>query len=504
MEKTKKVSTIKQKRAAIYVRCSSEEAKKSAKFGDNKAGEKGYSPETQEKGVRNFINNNNYQLVENCIYHDIGCSGGTEKRPGLQQLLKDAKEKKFDIVVVYRQDRFFRDLRFLLNILKELNDLGVGVKSTTEEFADYSTPSGRAALQMFGTMAEWQRNITAESRNIGMLRAMKDGKWLGGTPSYGFKFNRETQKLEIDKEEADIVKMLYSWLVGERMSMYKVQDKINGMKIPTKYDRMGWSHKKKTGSKCWWNRETVKRILTNEIYTGVHCYRKYKHPARTKKKSDLRPKEDWISIEVPIIISKDLFKRTQNQLRKNKQMSPRKTKKIYAFQHKIICGLDNYKYSCESNGKGVKYYFCNGTRKALSPTKCISSAVSESRILMPVWNKLKQLLSNPEEIMKKLKEYRNQGSRSKDLCQQLEIIEKSLISCSRKKERYAELYTEDSIDKDFYDKKVNKCNKEVENFLEEKDKISQLLIDEEEKLKRIKSIKKLYGQMKDELENATY
>jgi len=506
MSKNKEVSALKQKRVAIYVRCSSEEAKKSAKFGDNKSGEKGYSPETQEKAVRKFIENNNYQLVEDCIYHDIGYSGGTEKRPELQQLLKDAKGKRFDMVIVYRQDRFFRNLRKLLNFLDELSEVGIGVKSVTEEFADYSTPTGRAALQVFGTMAEWQRNITAESRNAGMLRAMKDGKWLGGTPSYGFKFNRGTQKLEIDKEEVVVVRMLYSWLVDERLSMYKIQDKINKMGIPTKYDRMGWSHKKKTGSKCWWNRETVKRILTNEIYIGVHYYRKYKNPARIKKKSNLRPREEWIKVEVPVLISRELFEKAQQQLRKNKELSPRKTKKIYAFQHKIVCGLDNYKYQCESNGKGVKYYFCTGIRKALHPDtkRCFAPAVSESRILPPIWDTLKQLLSKPEAVMKNLDEYRNQENRGATFRQQLDAVEKNLMAYRRKKERYAELYAEASINRDFYNKKIDKCNKEEEKLLEDKDRLSQLLISEEEKLKRMKSVKELYRRIKDELEGATY
>jgi len=506
MQKDQKISSLKQKRAAVYVRCSSEESKKSAKFGDNKSGEKGYSPETQEKESRKFINNNNYQIVEDCIYHDIGYSGGTEKRPRLQQLLKDAKDGKFDVVIVYRQDRFFRNLRKLLNFLEELSKFGVGVKSVTEEFADYSTPAGRAALQMFGTMAEWQRNITAESRNAGMIRAMESGKWLGGTPCYGYKFNRETQKLEVDEEEVTVVEMIYGWLVDEKMSIYKIQDRINKMGLPTKLDRMGLSHRKRTGSKCWWNRETIKRILTKEIYTGVHYYRKYKHPARNTKKNDLRPKEDWIKIGTPVIISNELFKKAQRQLKKNRELSPRKTKRIYALQHKIICGLDNFRFQAASNSKGVKYYFCTGIRKTLHPKtrRCSAPTISESRILPPIWNTLKQFLSKPEAVMKNLEQYRNQGSRSARFRQQLDAIEKNLTAYYRKKERYAELYVDGSIDKLFYNEKIDKCDKEVEGLLEEKERLSQLLISEEEKLKRIKSIKELYCKMKDELENATY
>jgi len=487
------------KRVAIYIRCSSDEA-----------GKEGYSPQTQEEKIKDFIKLNNYSLDPKHTYIDIGYSGGVDKRPGFQKFMANAKNREFDVVIVYRMDRFFRNLRLLLNTVAELREMGIEFKSVTEPF-DTSTPTGRAMFANVGVFAEWMREVGLESRNEGMIKAMRAGKWLGGTPPYGYKLNKETQKLEIEEKELSVIKMFFEWLVKNRLSEYKIQQKINTMKIPTKYDLLG--RIKKTGSKCWWNRRAIGRILRNEIYTGTIYYRKYKYLGRVRGQNNLRPEEEWIKIEDKElqIIPRELFEKALQQLKKNKESSPRNTQQVYALQHKIICGFDNYKYQCateryqKKNGLGEKkYYFCSAVRPSISYKKCPSSAVSESRILPPVWEKLKEVLANPETIMQELSDCFNHKNNGNKTQKKLNNVEEALNSFNTQKESYAELYAERSIKKDFYDKKTQECDKEIERLQKEKEKLSQLLITEEEKQKRIKSVEELYGQLKKRIENATY
>ena len=487
------------KRCAIYVRCSKEEAKI-----------EGYSPEIQEEGIKNFIKNNGFTYKEKHIYKDIGESGGTDKRPELERMLTDAKNNEFDLVLVLRLDRFFRKLRFLENTLTDLLNSGVGVKSLLEPWADYSNPSSKLNLQILGAVAEWQREITLGSRNEGMIRAMKEGKYLGGTPPYGCKFNKEKQKLEIEKDEIKVVVMMFEWLVNEKLSEYKIQQRLNTMKVPTKFDLNG--RKKKTGSKCWWNRKTVDRILTNEVYTGTFYYRKYIHPGRTKNEKNLRPKEDWIKVEDKSlqVVSQEIFGKGQKQLKKNKELSIRNTKEIYALQHKIVCGLDGYKFQCAirryeltktGSRRETKYYYCVGTRKELTAKLCSASTVTESRIIPPVWEKLKELLENPELVAEQI-ETHNKGNCHNE--EQLENIKKSLVSLEAKKERYAELYGEGSINKTFYNEKMQECDNQIDDLKKEEAKITQFLISDEEKGLRVRSLESLHAQLKDEIKSATY
>jgi len=89
-----KDESAKRKRAAVYIRLSSEEQAK-----------EGYSPQTQKEKALEFI------IDEKHIYIDLGYSGATDKRPSPQRLLEDARKREFDVIVVYRLDRLFRNLR---------------------------------------------------------------------------------------------------------------------------------------------------------------------------------------------------------------------------------------------------------------------------------------------------------------------------------------------------------------------------------------------------------
>lgn len=489
-----------QKRAAIYIRCSSNEVTKNQ-----------YSPETQREASTRAINADGNHLDKNCIYQDLGHSGATDKRPDIQRLLEDTRNKKFDIVYVSRLDRFFRNLSLLIDTVKELKSSGVEFKSATEPF-DTTTPTGRAMFHMAGIFAEWQREVGLEARNEGMVKAMKEGKWLGGTPPNGYCLNKKTQKLERDKEEVPIVKMIFQWLIDKKLSEYKIQKKINEMNIPTKFDRLG--RKKKTGGKNWWNRRTIGRLLRNPIYTGSFYYRQQKYLGRVKGGNNLRPKEDWIKVEDKNlkIISRELFDKAQRQLKKNKELSVRNTKQSYTLQHKIVCGIDNYHYQCATRhysskkmgSRITKYYFCTGIRSYFTPKHCSAPSISESRILPPVWGKLKELLIDPKTIMEKAEKYLNQHNKKIKIQKEINSIENSLKSYKIKQERYAELYAEDSITKKFYDEKIKKCGEEVKELEEEEEKLSQLLYNEEDKQQKIESVQMLYGQLKEALEEASY
>lgn len=482
------------KRAAIYIRVSSDEAKK-----------EGYSPETQEEKLREFVIANNYELNEKHAYNvDLGCSGSTDKRPGLQKLLKDAENKEFDIVLVYRQDRFFRNLRLLLNTVAALRELGIEFKSLTEPF-DTTTPTGRAMFANIGVFAEWMREVGLESRNEGMIKAMNDGKWLGASP-YGYKFNREIHKLEIDEEESKIVKMIFEWVVSDKLSKYKVQQRLNEKKIPTKWDKLG--KQKPVNGQGWWNARTVERILKYETYTGKFCYRKYKSLRSTRK--ELRPEEEWIKIEVPAIISKELYEKAQEQLRVNQKLSPRRTKRTYAFQHKLYCGMDGFpyhsmfRYPAHPHWNGARVYFCGGKIKHCHEKLCSSQYITESRLLSTIWENLKEILANPEATMDKLREYRDQGSKRKSIEGELELTNKASLNCQKQKEKILKLFREDYIDEESCKSSLDEIRKEELSHQKEIERLSQFLLSEQEKENRASSIEMLYERLKSSIENATY
>ncbi|MFA7302457.1 MAG: recombinase family protein [Candidatus Paceibacterota bacterium] len=322
------------KRVALYIRVSTDEQAKEGKYGI----------EVQEDRLKKFCESQEYELKDEHVYKDEGYSGSLliEKRPALKRLFEDAKAKKFDIVVVYRLDRFFRSSNKLLNALEVLIAMGIDFKSSTETF-NTDTPNGRFVLQMLGNLAELEREVIRERMSGGREQAARANKWVTGVPPYGYKVDKKTKQLEIIPDEAEVVRKFYHWLVYERCSLSEITRRANELQMPAPKHN---TQKKRKTFNYWWKR-SINRVLVNEVYTGDFYYRKYKRPFKyldaVLDKEHQRPEEDWISIKVPQIISKDLFQSSIKQLRKNQQDSKRNTKRPYMYSSLLYCGYTGNK-----------------------------------------------------------------------------------------------------------------------------------------------------------------
>ena len=108
----------------------------------------------------------------------MGISGSKDKRPELDRLRVDAHRRRFDVILVWKLDRFSRSLRNLVNSLAELETLGVDFVSLRDNL-DFSTPSGRLMFQIIGAMAEFERALIQERVRAGMRNARAKGRQIG-------------------------------------------------------------------------------------------------------------------------------------------------------------------------------------------------------------------------------------------------------------------------------------------------------------------------------------
>lgn len=131
--------------------------------------------ENQLVELRRYAEARGWTVTE---YVDEGVSGAKESRPALDQLLKDAKRRRLDVLVVWKLDRLGRSLRHLILTLDELTALGVGFVSLNEGI-DTSTPAGRLQLHILGAIAEFERARVAERVKLGMARAKAQGRSVG-------------------------------------------------------------------------------------------------------------------------------------------------------------------------------------------------------------------------------------------------------------------------------------------------------------------------------------
>src|SRR5687768_4496650 len=125
--------------------------------------------------LRRYVEARGWTAVE---YVDQGVSGAKDRRPALHTLLKDARRRRFDVVLCWRLDRLGRNLKHLVTLLEELQALGVAFVSLGEGI-DCTTPAGKLQLHILAALAEFERERIRERVLAGLKRAKAQGKRLG-------------------------------------------------------------------------------------------------------------------------------------------------------------------------------------------------------------------------------------------------------------------------------------------------------------------------------------
>lgn len=138
-------------------------------------------PQMQDRELREYCERRGWTIVG--TYTDAGVTGTKESRPELNRMMADAKRRKFDAILCWKFDRIGRSLRHLVNLLAELESLGIAFVSYSDS-VDLTTPQGKLMFQIICAMAEFERSLTVERVKAGLKNARAKGKRLG-RPSLG-------------------------------------------------------------------------------------------------------------------------------------------------------------------------------------------------------------------------------------------------------------------------------------------------------------------------------
>lgn len=149
-------------RAAIYARVSTTSH--------------GQDVSMQTRELRQFADARGWTITGE--YVDLGVSGAKDSRPELNRLMADAHKRRFDVVCVWRFDRFARSVSHLLRALETFNALGVAFVSLSEN-VDTTTPTGKMIFTVLGAVAELERSLIVERVRAGLRNARAKGKRLG-------------------------------------------------------------------------------------------------------------------------------------------------------------------------------------------------------------------------------------------------------------------------------------------------------------------------------------
>ena len=135
----------------------------------------------QLRELREFAERRGWQITD--VYTDAGISGSKDSRPGLNRLMSEARQRRFDVVVVWRFDRFARSVSHLIRALETFDALGIDFISFSENI-DTSTPTGKMIFTVLGAVAELERSLIIERVRAGLRNARAKGTRLGRPPVF--------------------------------------------------------------------------------------------------------------------------------------------------------------------------------------------------------------------------------------------------------------------------------------------------------------------------------
>ncbi|MCK5027015.1 MAG: recombinase family protein, partial [Candidatus Pacebacteria bacterium] len=301
-------------------------------------------------------------------YDDGGFTGANIERPALQKLLSDIKEHKVDCVVVYKVDQLSRSLLDFSQLLEFFDQHGVTFVSVTQQF-NTNTSMGRLTLHILLSFAQFEREIISERTKDKMAAARKIGQWLGGRPPLGYNVEKDSKKLTVNLQEADLIRKIFQlYLQGNSLLQTAniVNDKGYRTKQATTKNGRSFGGKK-------FGVTHIQFVLKNVLYLGKVSYGGQIYDGQQD-----------------VIIDEETFKKVQEKMTEN-----RVTRK--AFKNKDCSGLLTHLLKCKTckstmfhtytlkkGNHKYRYYVCANAQKrgyGTCPNKSINAQRAEDEIM---------------------------------------------------------------------------------------------------------------------------
>lgn len=444
------------KKLAIYTRVSTIEQS-----------EEGYSIDEQERLLRRWAEKNNYE-VYNC-YSDRGISGKAIKnRPALKDLLKDAEDKKFDMVIVWKINRISRKLIHVLEISDILEKNNIAFKSYSEAF-DNSTPSGKMQFQMMALVGEFERGTIAQNVKMGMCAKAKAGEWCGGqvlgydlVPVEKQQVAKRTKTvLTINEREAESVRFIFNEYASGKG--YKA--------ITNQLNKLGYKTKKGNNFSVG----SIRDILTNPVYIGKIRYNVRQNWSE-KRRRNINTNPIITDGIHKAIIDEKLWDKVQAILESKKG----KPSRIYDGEYPLTgilkcpkCGAGMVIMRTTNTLKNgdkrrIAYYAC-GNWKNKGTAICNSNAIRVDKANEYVFSKLSELLSD-DRMVKIIVDNVNKERIKKvnPAKKDLSKIDNELEKLDKKRAKLFEAYEDEIITKEEFKVRKDELMKRVKALEEEK------------------------------------
>ena len=454
------------KTAAIYARVSSERQKEDQTIA------------SQIAALIAYAHQESYTVPAEWIFQDEGYSGTTLIRPGLERLRDLAAEGQIEHVLIYAPDRLSRKYAYQVLLVEEFAKHAVAVVFIKSPPA--TTAEEQLLLQFQGMIAEYERAQIAERTRRGKRHRAKAGSInvLSGAP-YGFRYVKKSEtcgsSYEVIEHEAETVRKIFELYTGTGLSIGAIARWLNDHEIPTRKKISGWE------------RSTVWALLRNPAYKGTACFGKTETAPRQRITRPLRqrggvsprcssnrerPRQEWIEIAVPRIVSDEIFALAQERLAKNKRFSPRRTIEPTLLQSMLVCGECGYAYyrtSTRTSKRKIYYYRCLGSDdyRHAHGRICQNKPIRQDYLDRIIWEQVVRLFEDPElirqEIQRRLREIQDSNPTRK----RKEVLDQQIARQQKGIEKLIDAYQEGLLELEELRRRMPDLRKRKEALLSE-------------------------------------
>lgn len=390
----------KRTRIAIYVRVSTAEQAK-----------EGYSIGEQTERLTMYAKAHGWSVSK--VYTDAGQSGATTNRPALQQMLSDIHDGLIDKVLVYKLDRLSRSQKDTLSLIEdEFMPNGTDFVSISENF-DTGTPFGMAMIGILAVFAQLEREQIRERLSMGMTARIKEGKWRGVAPPFGYTYDGE--KLVVHDYEAMIIKFVFDEFTSGR-PLRRISDDM---------DAKGYAFRNGSTSIS-----EIKYVVANKTYCGY-----------------LRHNDEWIQGMHEAIISEDQYEKAKKILDENRKRYFRHNFRINnttastALGGIVYCGQCGGKFVKRHVGHApnLKYqYICHSRAKMskvmIKDPNCMNKYYAVDDLDQVIFTEIKKLALDPDYI-------KTLHQPKVDTDKQIEALEGQVKQISTQISRLMDLYS---------------------------------------------------------------
>lgn len=469
---------------ALYIRLSKEDGDK----------EESESVTNQRKILRAFAKDNKYNVYDE--YVDDGYSGTNFSRPGFKRMIKDIEAKKVNMVITKTLSRLGRDYietgRYIENYFPEHNVRYIAILDDVDTYLDRNSEM----IAFKNVMNDYYAKETSKNIKRTKYKKIESGFYYTAYAPFGYKKIDEKGNIEIVESQANIVKMIYKEFLNGK-GTYQIAQLLNSKKIPCPAIQIDM-HSQRYNDEVLWNHNTIRRILSNQVYIGHIEQHKIRKVSYKSKKQIKVPKEEHVitlNHHTPIIdletwnLAQTILEyHASRKVKENEQLLKPFIYCGNCYERMYIIksgekykGVYNYRYhlACSSNKNG---------KASNCPNTYINYNKFEKNVLEKIHNQLVKFMNveeiNKKRISNKYNTYCEENSKNK-----IEVRRKKIESEIEEIDRKLKMLYNDRLNKiidlDNYNLFSNKLNSQREilkSNLDETNSLFDNTHDEEKEL----------------------